>query len=138
MTKEEQKLRQARNDKFRKILISRPTKAELAFKDILDELKLRYLFQKGFFAGNYHCIVDFYLPAPYKICIEVDGEYHLNSEVARKDMMKNYYLEKFRGFKVLRFKNNDVLSNKDKVIKQIIICVKTVLKESSPQSKWLR
>jgi very-short-patch-repair endonuclease len=138
MTKEEQKLRQDRNNKFRKILISRPTKAELAFKDILDELKIRYLFQKGFFKGKYHCIVDFYIPSPFKVCIEIDGEYHHSPDIVRKDRMKNYYLEEFRGFKVLRFNNSEVLSNKDEVIKKIIICVSNAKKENSPQSRWLK
>lgn len=89
-----------------KKLRNNPTIAELQVKFFLDHLKVKYIFQKGFISGNAYVIVDFYLPKPYKICIEVDGEYHLSKQQIQKDKWKDNYL-KNRGFKVVRIKNCD-------------------------------
>lgn len=84
------------------------TTAELKFKDKLDKCGIRYIFQKGFIAGNGYYIVDFYLPKPYKLCIEIDGGYHDTIGQKYKDGYKNRYLIEERGFRVLRIKNEDV------------------------------
>lgn len=69
---------------------------------------IKHVFQKGFIKGNCFCIVDFYLPKPYKLCIEIDGPYHRTPEQRKKDSYKDYYLMKTRGFRVLRIVNGDV------------------------------
>jgi very-short-patch-repair endonuclease len=89
-------------------LIKNATKEELIFSKLLDDLKIRYIFQKGFIKGDYFCIVDFYLPKPYKICIEIDGLYHLTEKQILKDKNKDNYLINYRGFKVIRFSNFQV------------------------------
>jgi very-short-patch-repair endonuclease len=104
-TKDKQKTLFQRLKKLR----SNPTVAELQIKKILDHLKVKYIFQKGFISGNAYVIVDFYLPKPYKICIEVDGEYHSYGQQVQKDKWKDNYL-KDRGFKVVRIKNCDASS----------------------------
>ena len=82
------------------------TKSELIFKEILDSLKIKYIFQKGFISGDAYVIVDFYLPKPYKICIEIDGKYH--DKQKGKDKWKDDYL-KGRGFRVIRIKNEELI-----------------------------
>ncbi len=74
---------------------------------LLEELKIKFIFQKAFIKGDYYCIVDFYLPRPYKLCIEVDGGYHFSDEMRKKDAAKNAYL-KSRNLKVLRLSNDVV------------------------------
>ena len=60
-------------------------------------------------------IVDF-ICFEARLIIEVDGGQHFESEADRK---RDAHLE-WRGFRVLRFWNNDVLSNPDGVF-QIIL-----------------
>jgi very-short-patch-repair endonuclease len=86
-------------------LKERATKQELIFKSKLDDLKIKYMFQKGFISGDYFAIVDFYLPK-YKLCIEVDGDYHNTKDQQLRDKYRTSYLNK-RGFKVHRFTNNE-------------------------------
>lgn len=83
-----------------------PTESEIKMKDILDKLGIRYIFQKAFIAGDYFCIVDFYIPKPHKICLEVDGKYH--DDIKSKDKRRDSYLEDFRGFSVIRVPNDKV------------------------------
>jgi len=80
------------------------TKSELKMIDLLNEIKVKYIFQKGFIKGNFYCIVDFYLPK-YRLCIEVDGGYHFTDEQRKKDYAKDNYLKNERKFKVLRISN---------------------------------
>ena len=100
--------KQQRNFKYRNLLLKTPTESEVIFKNRLDSLNINYIFQKGFIKGDYHCIVDFYLPKPKKICIEIDGSIHDTLEQKKKDSQKDSYLNS-RGFKVIRIKNSDVL-----------------------------
>lgn len=81
------------------------TPSELAIKGLLESMRLNFIFQKGFIQGDYYCIVDFYLPKPYRLCIEVDGEYHLTDEMIKKDAHRDAYL-KSRGFSILRIPNS--------------------------------
>ena len=90
-----------------KYLREHSTTAERMFKSLLDKLEIKYIFQKSFIKGNAYVIVDFYLPKPYKLCIEIDGGYHLTQK--SKDNRKDEYL-KSRGFKILRFTNDEVNS----------------------------
>lgn len=101
--KEKQKTLYSRKTK----LCNNATESEILFKKKLSLLGIKFIFQKAFIAGNGYYIVDFYLPKPYKICIEIDGGYHNTPEQKRKDYGKNMYL-KNRGFSVIRIKNEDV------------------------------
>jgi very-short-patch-repair endonuclease len=62
-----------------------------------------------------HYIVDFCAPRK-KLIIELDGSQHLEQQEYDEERTK--YLET-RGYRVLRFWNNDVLNNMDAVLKVI-------------------
>jgi very-short-patch-repair endonuclease len=64
--------------------------------------------------GNY--IVDFYAPRK-KLIIELDGSQHLEQE--EYDQERTRYLES-KGYKVLRFWNQDVMRDIEAVIRAII------------------
>jgi very-short-patch-repair endonuclease len=93
-----------RNSSYVNQLRNKPTQAELLMKDILNELHVSFIFQKGFFTP-FHRIVDFYIPKR-KIIIEVDGGYHQNTQT--KDMRKDMSFFDRRGFRTLRFTNEEV------------------------------
>lgn len=63
-------------------------------------------------------IPDFLHPL-YKIIIEVDGEYHDDPEQKNLDMRRTNWL-KDRGYKVLRFKNRQVETSPNTVMKAIL------------------
>jgi saccharopine dehydrogenase (NAD+, L-lysine-forming) len=105
--------------KRRLLLIKKATHAELILKAYLDFLNINYMFQKGFIAGNGFYIVDFYIPKPFKICIEVDGTYHNFEAQKEQDEIRTKYLIK-RGFKVVRFTNKEIYKNSINQIKDKI------------------
>jgi very-short-patch-repair endonuclease len=89
--------------KFAKKLRESPTNAEVRIRKILiNDLCLKVIFQKPFIRGNFY-IVDFLLP-DYGVCIEVDGEYHNNTQQIKKDIKRDLYLKE-RGYKVIRITN---------------------------------
>lgn len=65
--------------------------------------------------GNY--IVDFYC-AKERIIVELDGEHHFEEEQKIYDEKRTKYFETL-GFKVIRFRNVDVLFDTDSVLKRI-------------------
>jgi very-short-patch-repair endonuclease len=85
-----------------------------------DKLKNRNVFKARF--RRQHpigiFIVDFYCHE-YKLAIEIDGEIHLKSEVIEYDDGRGYDIEKF-GIKILRFTNNEVFTDLEKIIKEIL------------------
>lgn len=62
-------------------------------------------------------ILDFYAKYP-KLCIELDGDYHLTSEQQSKDLNRDAYLGTL-GITVLRFTNLDVLQQPQAVLSKI-------------------
>jgi very-short-patch-repair endonuclease len=70
-------------------------------------------FRKQHAIGNY--IVDFCAPRR-KLIIELDGSQHIDQK--NYDMERTEFL-KSKGFKVLRFWNNDVLNNMESVLSVI-------------------
>lgn len=95
--------------KRRNLLLKRQTKSEIDFAKLLDSLNIKYIAQKGFIVGNNFCIVDFYIP-DYKTCVELDGGYHYEDTQIKRDLNRDFYLNKQRGFGVLHI-NNDSLPN---------------------------
>jgi very-short-patch-repair endonuclease len=65
-------------------------------------------------------IVDFYCPA-VKLVVEVDGDIHQYTQV--EDAMRQEFLES-TGLRVLRFSNEQVLSDTERVIRAIEQAVK--------------
>lgn len=92
-----------------KSLYERRPESEILFEKRLIELGIRFMPQKAFIAGDYYCIVDFYLPKPDRVIIEIDGGYHGTPEQIARDKRKDEYLVS-RKFRVVRVKNEDVLT----------------------------
>lgn len=91
-----------------------PTLAEKTFWDLVigrDKLKYRFLRQKPI--GR--CILDFYCSI-LLLDIEIDGDSHDFKK--GWDEARDEYLE-IRGIKTIRYQNNDVLNNTDKVISDL-------------------
>lgn len=101
--KSKQKLNFIRTKELKK----KATNSELIFKKRLENLNIKYMFQKGFIVGNGFYIADFYLPKPYKTIIEIDGEYHLSEKQIEYDKRRDLYF-KNRRIKTIRIKNEDV------------------------------
>ena len=102
-------------DKAR-LLRNNMTEAE---KIVWDKLKNRNDFKARFRKqhpiGSF--VVDFYCHK-YKLAIEIDGEIHLKNEVVEYDDVRSHDIEKF-GIKILRFTNNEVFTNLNKIIEEI-------------------
>ncbi len=63
-------------------------------------------------------ILDFYCDK-YKLAIEIDGNYHLESKQKRHDRIKDEYLSSL-GIKVLRYSNEEINNNFSKVCEDIM------------------
>ncbi|MFC1678478.1 endonuclease domain-containing protein [Patescibacteria group bacterium] len=80
-------------------------------------LGVQFRRQMPFVFGNYKYIADFCC-SEYKLIIEVDGGIHNDPEISQLDNFRDdVFIDS--GYKVLRFKNNEVIYNIDKVIKKI-------------------
>ena len=69
-------------------------------------------------------IVDFYCHE-IKLVIEIDGEIHLEKEVAEYDDGRTHDLEKF-GIKILRFTNDQVFTDINSVVKEVLRLVSSL------------
>ena len=72
-------------------------------------------FRRQFSVGAY--ILDFYCPE-LKLCIELDGAGHYNSEGLRHDYVRDKYLSEL-GIRVLRFENLAVLKMQPVMLAEI-------------------
>jgi very-short-patch-repair endonuclease len=81
----------------------------------LDKLK----FFRQFSVGPY--ILDFYCPEK-KIAIELDGSQHASEQGMAYDQERTVYLNT-KDIKVMRFWNNEVLTNMEGVIERILEAV---------------
>lgn len=77
---------------------------------------LGYKFYRQYVMGNF--ILDFYC-FKKKLCIELDGDSHLNYSIKSKDILKEKFLNDLK-IKVIRFYNYEVQNNIDAVLFQII------------------
>lgn len=101
----------------RRELRNNPTDPE---KYLWYELKRKQLngikFRRQYSIGNY--IADFYSPKE-RLVIELDGAQHDELEHRIYDAKRTEYFESL-GIRVIRFKNADVLYNRDKVVEVIV------------------
>ena len=99
-----------------KLMRKKSTEAETILWKYLKKFR-----SEGFIFRRQHpidiFIADFYCHR-LKLVIEVDGEVHLNSEAQQYDDGRTSELERF-GITVIRFTNNQVVNNRDLVVKQI-------------------
>lgn len=100
----------------RKSLRNNSTAAECTLWKVLKNRQIEGLrFRRQHSIGPY--IMDFYCPE-IKLCIELDGEPHDNSEQYNADMERTKYINE-EGITVLRFSNNVVFKNIEVVTESI-------------------
>ena len=92
-----------------------PTDAERIIWQYLKGKQLGVSFRRQHIIGLF--IADFSAPA-IKLLIEIDGGYHQLPDQQASDEERTQYLEA-KGFKVLRFTNDQVIADTDNVISQI-------------------
>ena len=102
----------------RDALIKRATAPEKRVMAILDSLGESYIFQKGFYTSYRFFIVDFYLKARKKLCLEIDGPSH--DEQLAYDSERDDFLKSVRGFRLLRIPNEMALTMSAEDLKKII------------------
>lgn len=90
-----------------------PTEAEKIFWKLLSYKKTGYKFLRQKPMGKF--ILDFYC-SKLMLAIEVDGDSHDSKKYL--DKQRDLYLEQ-RGIKTIRFTNEEILNNLEKVRKRI-------------------
>lgn len=111
---------------FKKQLLEKSTVYEAALCNYLYKKGNKVDFQKIIYLDtnmkiNKFYIVDIYLPK-YNLIIEVDGEYHYNSEQILKDNIRTSELKNM-GYKLFRCNNEDTF-NLDLLYSKIIKAIK--------------
>jgi len=106
---------------LRKSLRKRLTPAEATLWNYLKNNQLNgRKFRRQQSVGSY--ILDFYCPEE-KLCIELDGEIHNNSNRSLHDIEKYEWL-KSQGIQVIRFENKYVFESTESVLNEIKACFK--------------
>jgi very-short-patch-repair endonuclease len=99
------------------------TKAEAClWKYALRAKQMGYTFNRQRPVLNY--IADF-MCKEFKLIIEVDGVSHLFEEVIKKDLITQNELEK-AGFKVLRFRDEEILKEISRVREVILTYINSI------------
>jgi len=93
----------------------RPTEAETVLWDCIKERQLGQPFRRQHIIGEF--IADFAC-IPAKLVIEIDGGYHQLPEQQTSDEERQEWLES-QGFTVIRFTNEEVISDIDNVLETI-------------------
>ena len=88
------------------------TEAESIFWSLVKGGSLGQRCLRQHIIGDY--IVDF-LFRKSKVIVEIDGGYHFTAEQQQDDAQRSEWLER-KGYKVIRFTNEQVLFDTDKVI----------------------
>ena len=96
----------------RKRLRIGPTKAEYVLWQDLRRQKTGYKFRRQTSIDKF--IVDFYCHE-LRLAIEVDGSIHLDDFQAEYDRRREEFLRR-RGYVVIRFKNDEVLFERERVM----------------------
>ncbi len=100
----------------RKSLRNNPTQAEAFLWGYLKNSQLEgRKFRRQSSIRNY--IVDFYCPEE-KLVIELDGDFHFDEKAILDDEKRSKIIEK-EGIKVIRFENQEVLLNLEKILREI-------------------
>ena len=94
-----------------------PTEAEMALWKSIKNKKLGVKFLRQFIIDRF--IVDF-ICRESKLIIEVDGAYHSEPIQVKDDIQRTSFLQSL-GYRVIRFTNEEILFDIDKVLHNIII-----------------
>lgn len=104
------------------------TPAEATLWQHLQNRNLEFKFRRQHPVERF--IIDFYC-AEVKLCIEIDGDSHLEQEQQEYDLSRTEFLESV-GYSVIRFTNNDVRYNINAVTQEILdICSELKRKKSN-------
>jgi len=113
----------------RQSLRNNMTNAEIVLWLKLKGKQLGYKFRRQHGIGKY--IVDFYC-AELKLIIEIDGDVHALDKQTQLDEERQKYLESLH-YKVIRYNNNDILTNINGALDDLISCMET-LKTANPSA----
>lgn len=72
-----------------------------------------------------HFIVDFYC-ANLRLAIEVDGDLHDFQK--QRDKERDVFLGQSFGIKIIRFRNEDILKNPEKVLEKLLSVISPLIK----------
>ncbi|MEK7623845.1 MAG: DUF559 domain-containing protein [Patescibacteria group bacterium] len=103
----------------RRSLRQEATKAEQVLWENLKNKQLGYRFRRQFSIGPY--ILDFYCHGK-RLAVEVDGPIHDKNKT--RDILRDTWL-KTQGIQIIRFKNDEVLFDRDRVMKTILRALQT-------------
>ena len=108
------------------------TPAERRYGQILQEMDARHMFkcQQPLFGF----IIDFYAPK-LMLAVEIDGGYHDNADQAKYDIERTAKLNS-KGIVVLRFKNEEVMSDSRKVMFLTQEKIKSCCKVNKIKKRW--
>ena len=98
------------------------TQAEQILWEQLKAKKIGSKFRRQHIIDEF--IVDF-VCLPKKLIIEVDGEYHNHASQKEADDIRTAILNDF-GYKVLRFKNEEVIGAIDSIVEKIEVALKSL------------
>ena len=112
------KINHKRGFKYSRGMKHRPTKAEMVLAQALRTSGIAFKQQSYFLDEKTLFIPDFRLQCDYyKLVVEVDGPSHLRQE--QYDLKRSAWLRLHRNCRVIRFSNEQVISNVDAVIAEI-------------------
>ena len=105
----------------RQKLLNNPTKAEVRFKYMLKKMDVPFFFQFIIFGKTSFFIADFLVTNKEgkKYVIELDGGYHFTHKQKRTDKNRSSKIRTVGQYGVIRFKNDDVFKNTEKVVKKL-------------------
>ncbi len=108
-----------------RILRKRMTESE---KILWQELKTKKLGvkcrrQMPFVFEDYHFIADFYC-SEKKLIIEVDGKVHNDQEIKEYDEFREDVFKQ-DGYKIIRFKNKEIINN----LEEVLIKIKNIVNQ---------
>ena len=91
------------------------TDAEMVLWEYLRRNALGVRFRRQFIIGDF--IADFAC-IEKRLVVEVDGLYHLTDEQMEEDRKRTYHISQF-GFRVIRFTNEEIMTDINKVVAKI-------------------
>jgi Lhr-like helicase/very-short-patch-repair endonuclease len=114
-----------------KLMRHQPTEAENILWQFLRGKKTGYKFRRQHLVLDY--IPDF-ICLEKKLIVEVDGGYHNDIEQIELDKQRENHLKE-HGYTIIRFSNDEVVSNPDKVVGKIKYHLETNSSNSLPEGE---
>jgi len=85
------------------------TRAEIAFSELLDSIRILYESEAVFLNGDRFILADFYFKS-HKLVIELDGSAHDSQK--RYDAGRDAWLLRAHGVRTVRIRNSDVFTRR--------------------------